>query len=349
MKWLLLISIFFAIGISGCSRLPDIPDREPMHRGKRSALENAGGEEDLSQRMRHAIEEASTLAGSSGKNEDLWKGPLELKGSGQALESQIKTRTAIMTKDSDYLLGPEDIISVTVWNHGDLSRKLQISREGEFFFPLIGKIRAEGMTAARLEKEIANLLADGYLRNPQVNVYIENYRSNKVFVLGEIENAGIYPLSGKTSLLEILSRAGGPTEAATEVIMVIRPRNPRGIKGPIPLNQAKEGEVIKIDLNALQDGDMTHNIEIKNRDTIYIPEAKFFFVFGEVASPGQYKLDEGTTVIKAISMAHGLTGKAAVNRTRILREKEGMRIVIDARMNDLIQFHDIIMIPESFF
>ncbi len=326
-----------------------------MPRVKKSAPEKGDDKGSFSEKMRRVVEKAATMTGSSGKKGDPGESPLEYKDIGRTLEPPVEAGSGIFSRDSDYLLGPEDIITVTVWNHDDLSRKLQISREGEISFPLIGKIRVASLTAALLEKEIANLLADGYLRDPQVNVYIEKHRSNKVFVLGEVGimnykgGPGIYPLTGKTSLLEILSRAGGPRQNAADVLMVIRPQNNRGRKGPIPLNQAKEGEVIKIDLIALQDGDTTQNIEIENGDTVYVPEAKFFFVFGEVKTPGRYKLEEGTTVLKGISMAHGLTDKAAVNRTKILREKKGERIVIDAGMNDTIKFQDIIMVPESFF
>ena len=85
--------------------------------------------------------------------------------------------------DRDYVLGPEDVIKIVVWDHEDLSREVHISREGKFSYPLIGKVSADELTTPQLEKHIAARLANGYLVDPQVSISIVEYKSKKVFVL----------------------------------------------------------------------------------------------------------------------------------------------------------------------
>lgn len=257
----------------------------------------------------------------------------------------------------DYVIGPEDVLKVTVWDNEDLTRTIQISREGEFSFPLVGKVHADGLTILQLERELAKRLSEGYLVNPHVTILIEEYKSKKVFVLGEVggsgkgkvEGGGTYPLTGKTTLLEIISRAGGPTPEAGDQVLVIRPLNGQPKLSPTPLEEAREGEAISLDLRALEEGDTGQNIELHNGDTIIVPKAEFFFAMGEVQKPGKYKLERDTTVLKAISLAGGLTEKAAPNRAKIIRDLEGAKREIRAKLSDKVNPHDVIVIPESFF
>ncbi|MBI2876934.1 MAG: polysaccharide biosynthesis/export family protein [Candidatus Tectomicrobia bacterium] len=259
--------------------------------------------------------------------------------------------------NKDYIIGPEDVLKITVWDNEDLTRTIRISREGEFSFPLIGTIHADGLTILELEKEIARHLADGYLINPHVTILIEEYKSKKVFVLGEVggsgkgkvEGPGTYPLTGRTTLLEIISRAGGPTPDASDQVLLIRSRNGQPKQSPTPLEEAREGEVITLDLRALEEGDIQQNIELQSGDTVIIPRAEFFFALGEVQKPGKYKLERDTTVLNAISIAGGLTEKAAPNRAKIIRDLEGAKREIRAKLSDKVQPHDVVVVPESFF
>lgn len=259
--------------------------------------------------------------------------------------------------DKDYVIGPEDVLKVTVWDNEDLTRTIQVSREGEFSFPLIGKVHADGLTILQLERELARSLSQGYLIDPHVTILIEEYKSKKVFVLGEVGGSGkgkgegpsTYPLTGRNTLLEVVSRAGGPTPEAGDQVLLIRPLNGQRKLNPTPLEEARDGEVITLDLRALEEGDIRQNIELQNGDTIIVPKAEFFFALGEVQKPGKYKLERDTTVLKAISLAGGLTEKAAPNRAKIIRDMEGAKRETRARLSDKVQPHDVIVIPESFF
>ena len=257
-------------------------------------------------------------------------------------------------EEKDYEIGPEDVLRIMVWDHDDLERVVSVSREGDFSYPLIGKVHAEGLTVAELEKEIARRLAGKYIINPQVTVKVEEYKSKKVFLMGEVggyqkrgKGAGTYYLTGKTTLIEILSQAGGPTKEAGSEVIIIRPRNKKG--NPVNPGEAKADEIIRINLRRLLEGDISQNIYVEPGDTIYVPKAEFFFVYGEVKNPGKYMLEKGTDVLKAITIAGGATEKAAIKRIKIIREKGGHKIEIRAKLTDPVQAEDIIIVPESFF
>ncbi|MBW1855212.1 MAG: polysaccharide biosynthesis/export family protein, partial [Deltaproteobacteria bacterium] len=96
----------------------------------------------------------------------------------------------------DYVIGPEDVLKIQVWDHPDMDREVHVSREGEFSYPLIGKVHANGLTVVELEKEITRRLDISYIINPQVTVAVNQFHSKKVFFLGEVVTRGTYPLTG---------------------------------------------------------------------------------------------------------------------------------------------------------
>jgi len=161
------------------------------------------------------------------------------------------------------------------------------------------------------------------------------------------QGPGSYPLTGKTTLVEVLSLAGGPNRDAGSEVVVIRPKNKKG--NPIPLERAGKDEIITINLRKLLEGDTSQNIFLEPNDTIYVPRAEYFFVFGEVKRPGRYILEKETTVLKAITTAGGVTEKAAINKTRVVRERGGKKAEIPVKMTDPVEPEDIVMVPESFF
>jgi polysaccharide export outer membrane protein len=270
--------------------------------------------------------------------------------SGQQEQILIEqTESQIVPTDKDYLIGPEDVLKIQVWDNTDLEREVQVSREGIFSFPLIGTVKANGLTVAQLEEELIKRLADGYLINPQVTITIKEYKNKMVFVLGEVDKPGKYPLTGRTDLLDVISQAGGQTVNAGDEIIIIRPQNNLKKETPTMPNEVGEGEIITVDLYRLMRGDFTLNIDLQKGDTVFVPKMSYFYVYGEVDKPGRYTLEKGTTVLKGITMAGGLTEKASKWRIKIIREKDGARIEIKAKMDQLLEPEDIISVPESFF
>jgi polysaccharide export outer membrane protein len=249
----------------------------------------------------------------------------------------------------DYLLGAEDVIEIIVWGHDDLRRVLPISLEGTITFPFIGEVRATGKSTQDLEKEMAAKLGDGYLVKPQITISVKEYNSQKVFVMGEVNKPGLYPVTKENSLIYLLSQAGGPTKDAGEEVAIIRPNNPRSKGMTLEEAEAEKVPIITINLREALTGDPKHNVSIRNGDSIIVSKIPFFFVMGEVKKPGKYNLERGTTVLMGISMGGGLTEKAAPNRTKIVREKDGKKIKMKVTMETLVQPEDTIIVPESFF
>lgn len=256
---------------------------------------------------------------------------------------------ALPGAQEDYVIGSEDVVEIIVWGHDDLERTMPVSLTGMISFPLIGEVKAEGLSATDLAGVIARKLSDGYIVNPQVTVTVREYKSQRVFLMGEINNPGTYTVTRENNILFALSQAGGPTKDAGENIVIIRPG--RSVDRALTLEEAQpnQDQIIQVNLKDALAGDSASNIAIRDGDSIIVPRMPFFFVTGEVSKPGRYNLERNTTVLMAITMAGGLTAKAAPKRTRITREENGAKMEFRADMETKVLPGDTIVVPESFF
>jgi polysaccharide export outer membrane protein len=241
----------------------------------------------------------------------------------------------------DYIVGEGDVLKITVYDHDDLTTTARVSGDGAIVFPLIGQVEVKGLTLSQISKEISALLADGFVVDPQVNIFIQEFRSKKTFIMGEVNKPGIHVLHGNTTFLELLSEAGGLTKDAGEKAIIKRKSNPSD----------KKESIITIDLKSLMEkGDTSLDIPIMDGDSIYITKAGVFYVTGEVRKPDAYKYEEGTTVIKAITMGGGFSDKASKGRVKIIRKVHGKEEVIEnVNMDEPVLPDDVIVVPESFF
>lgn len=249
----------------------------------------------------------------------------------------------------DYIIGPQDVLEITVWDNPDLLSRISVSLDGKIKYQLIGDVGASGLTAGELSSKLTELLADGYIVDPQVSVEVVEYKSQKVFIIGEATKPGTYYLTKKTTLVEAISMAGGPTKDADREVIVVRPGDAAATKEPALPYDSEGAKQIKVDLRSALEGDLRQNIDIINGDSIFIPKAKTFFIMGEVQSPGEYKLETGTTVRKAISLAGGTTDTASIGRTRVIRVVEGEEEESRIGLDEPVLPNDTIMVPESFF
>ncbi|MGA1844049.1 MAG: SLBB domain-containing protein [bacterium] len=254
----------------------------------------------------------------------------------------------------DYTIGPQDRLKIEVWDNPDLTREVSVSLMGTFTFPLIGEVQAEGLTTDQVRRELVRLLADGYLIDPQVTVTISEYRSKQVNVLGEVKNPGTYPYTRRTSLIEMISLAGGLTEEAGPEAFILRsgqglPTGLPGAEAAEPSDSDPNFSMKRVDLHELLQAGENIYFLLQEDDTIYIPRADFYYVLGEVNKPGQYKLEKDTTVLKAITTAGGNTKKANLKRVTVVRDIDGKEREMPADLFQSIQPDDIIRVPESFF
>lgn len=248
---------------------------------------------------------------------------------------------AMAAAQSNYVLGPQDVLNITVLGEEELSRKYTIEQDGSFTFPLIGRVTARGLTLRALEEELkTKLVGGGYLKNPEISVAIDAYQSQRIMVWGQVNNPGEYPLTGDMTLLSALARAGSITSTAgREAVIVRAPR-----KGEA---SGSESEILRIDLNDLQAGNMALNIPLMDGDTINVPKAQSVFVSGHVKTPGAYAVEEGMTVLQALSLAGGLTDRGSDRRINITRTVDGKKKELKGvKLTSLVQPGDTIVVGQ---
>jgi len=228
---------------------------------------------------------------------------------------------------SDYKIGPEDLLEIEVFQVGEMKTLARVSARGDIRVPLAGRIKASGMTVAGLEADISERLRT-YIADPLVSVFIREYRSQRITVIGEIKEPHTYMAAGQKFLLDIISEAGGLTDQASSICYV-----QRGI------GDGEEKEIYLIDLNELLlNGRTELNIPLESGDVVHIPRAGVFFVDGAVESPGYFKIENRTTLTQALSMAKGLKYEASRNRVRVYREKGGgEREVLEADYDSILK------------
>jgi polysaccharide export outer membrane protein len=207
-----------------------------------------------------------------------------------------------------YRLGPDDQVQVTVFEFAELSTTVAVGKTGTITVPLLGDVRAAGLTTRELAGRLADRLED-YVVNPQVDVVVAEYRSQWVMVTGEVGEPGRIALRGGTDLKEALTEAKGFRESAGEVIKISRRAN--GIAGP--------AEVV-VDRQDFERGQ--NNPMLKHGDIITIDRAAYCFVEGEVEQPGKVQLERGMTLLRAISEAGGLSDWANHKLVRMRRAGE---------------------------
>jgi polysaccharide biosynthesis/export protein len=257
----------------------------------------------------------------------------------------------------DYRVGGYDVLDITVYEEGDLSRQnIRVSGDGYISFPLIGRLHVDGLSTSDIERLISSKLSEGqFLLDAHVSVTVSDFKSNQFIVLGSVKEPGTYSLQAKERVLEAISKAGGiDFEQGGKEGMIIRTLNPN-----TPIERKI---VILIELpSLLKGGDQRSNLLLADKDLIYIPKAEYFYIIGEVQNPGSYAyLEKKITLVEAISMAGGFTSIAGRNRTRIIREEDGAEKIIEVKVDAItkagkkrqdirIEPGDVIVVPESFF
>jgi polysaccharide export outer membrane protein len=250
---------------------------------------------------------------------------------------------------TDYVVGPQDVLTITSYDQADLSGKFTLEADGTFTYPLIGRVKAGGLTLRALEDSLKKRLKDeGFFRNPQITVSVETYKSQKVFVVGEVRTPGTYPLSGNMSLVEAIARAGSTLPTASGEAIVVHPA--KGASGPTLPNQDSAAKNERVDLRAMQNGVFTDNIVLRDGDTIFVPRAESVYVFGQVKNPGAYPLQQkDTSVLQALSLAGGITDRGATTRIRIVRMVGREKKELKVNLSDIVLPGDTVIVAERIF
>jgi len=269
--------------------------------------------------------------------------------SAQALTAS-PTASAPETVPDEYLINVQDTVNVTVWENADLTGKFVVQPDGVITLPLVGRIKAAGLSVRNFEAQLTRALADGFLIEPRVAVTLDQQRGSRVFIFGAVSSPGAYAMPEGQTLIEALVRAG---YASASQVVVVRPKRPSA--GPTMPENAGDAEVIRVNLKEhekdVEQGSLARNIPLHDGDTIFIPRSDptRIFVSGQVRTPGAFSITENTTVLQALTLAGGVTESAAINRLRIMRIVDGKQKTINAKITDVVQPGDTLVVPERYF
>jgi polysaccharide biosynthesis/export protein len=263
---------------------------------------------------------------------------------------------------ANYVLGANDQILIRAFQVQEIGeRPYRIDMDGNIDLPLVGMVKAGGLSVDELEAELVKRLAT-YVRNPQVSVTVVQYRSEPVFFIGAFLRPGIYPLQGRRTLVEMLSSIGGLQPNASRRITVKRNLE----YGPIPLpnavtDKAANTSTIEISMGSLRDQvNPAEDIVLMPYDQISVSRAEMIYVFGEVNRVGTVELGEreSVSVIQAISMSGGLARDADIEKARILRPVMNsskraeiplnLKLILAGKSNDFpLMPNDLLYVPRS--
>lgn len=250
---------------------------------------------------------------------------------------------------TEYIVGSQDVLTIMVFDEAQLTGRYTVESDGTFIFPWIGRIAAKGMTLRGIEERLTKLLADGYLTVPQVTVLVEHYRSQNVFIMGEVRTPGKYALTGSMTLIEALAQAGWTSSTASNEVLIVHPKEQGAALGPLMPDDNGNADVVRVNLKELQAGRLSSNVAIQDGDTIFVPKAETFFITGHVRNPGSYVMERGITVLQAISLAGGISDRGSTRRIKVLRVVDGKKQDIGVKLTDLVQPGDTVVVPQRFF
>jgi polysaccharide export outer membrane protein len=262
---------------------------------------------------------------------------------------------------ADYILGADDQVELWTPEAEELNTKvMRVEGNGSITIPLVGAVKAAGLTPKQLSTEISKKL-EKYYHRPQVVVFVTEYRSQPVSVFGAVNTPGVQQVQGRKTLVEMLSKAGGPRQDAGPTVVITR----RAEWGPIPVEGATmdpsgEFSTAEIDLKAVTTAERPQdNIAVKPNDVITVRKARLVYVVGDVQRSGGFVLTErdGMSVLQALSMAGGLKVTASAKNARIIRKDESspgegkpvdLKAMLSGKETDFdLQPDDILYVPDS--
>ncbi len=245
-------------------------------------------------------------------------------------------------------LGIGDLVEFSVFGVPDLTSKSRVNDDGELTIPLAGLVKVAGMTLREAEKAVATtMIAGGFLKAPQISLFVVESVSQNVNVLGEVNRPGTYPMLGARTLYDAVSAAGGLTQKAGETITVRHHEHP--------------DQPIAIPLHSGSGGELASSLSqpVSSGDTITVSQAGIVYVVGAVAHPSGFVLEGGgsISVLKALALAGGTTPTASLTHSRIIRRNPDgktqdlpipLNKILEAKAEDpVLQPNDVFFIPDS--
>lgn len=256
---------------------------------------------------------------------------LMLVGATPALSQTAAQSAGQAAGERGYVLGPSDAISVKVYGQNEFDIQTRVKPDGTIVMPLIGKVQASGKNVIQLADEIAERLERGnYLRDPIVNVEINEYNSRYVRVAGKVASPGLVPLDRNYRVLDVLLRSGWVREGGSQFVL---------------LRRSADNKEVRLDTDELAKGGTGSDITLEAGDTLYIEDSELVFITGQVNRPGGYPLKPGMTIARLIAAAGGVAATGSSGKVNL---KRGAK---ESQVDDqtTLQKDDVVTIRERLF
>lgn len=230
-----------------------------------------------------------------------------------------------------YILGPGDILEISSIGRGDYSARVRVQVDGTVQLPLIGTLTATDRTTLQLADDIKSALKKGgYFTNPVISVEVTSFASRYATVLGDVASPGLVPIDREYRMSEIIARVGGVRDSGADILTLRR----------------ESGEEVQLSIHDLSTGTGDKDPQVFAGDKIYVPQAATFYIYGQIASPGTYKIDRDMTLRKAIARSGGLTPSGSEKRIRVYRNGEEIK---KFDLSNPINAGDVVVVGERFF
>jgi polysaccharide export outer membrane protein len=278
---------------------------------------------------------------------------------------QDLSKPAEITPPPDYVVGPEDVLQIDVFDVKELSTLLvRVDNDGTIGLPLIGRVRASGLNSQELKKQLEADWGKSYLENPQVSVFVKEFHAQRVAVIGAVEEPGLYDLTSARTLIDMLSMAGGLSKrvsgASGRYVYITRKVGFEDL-APAAGMRLLAPDKLEVEIRRLlYSGDASLNIEIKAFDIVSVSKADIVYVAGSgVKKPAGFILEDRdkVTVLQALAMAEGFSSNALKKSAFVVRtQPDGStkRINVDlgkvvkGRAPDIeMAGNDILYVPKS--
>jgi polysaccharide export outer membrane protein len=250
---------------------------------------------------------------------------------------------AEVSHPNDVLVSSGDLLVVSVYGAPDYHYEVRVSSQGDASLPMVGNIKLAGLSTVQAENAIARSLKDqGFFTDPRVSVFVKEYATEGISIMGEVQHPGIYPLLGHRTLLDAISAAGGTTPKAGKSVTITH------------RDQPDSAETVKL---STAEGQTMSDVKIRPGDTVVVSTAGVVYVVGAVRDPMGIIMDNPhLSVLQAIAMAHGTNSTAAMGSAKLIRNVNGTRQqipipldkMLEAKGSDLaLQANDIVFVPTS--
>lgn len=258
--------------------------------------------------------------------------------------ASMNPQSSVGAPDSSLRLGTGDLLELNVYNVPELSSKTRVSSSGDVYLPLINYVHLAGLTLEEAQQLVEKRYTDGgFLKDPHVSLFVDEYASQGASVLGEVTKPGVYPVLGEQRLFDLISSAGGFTEKAGKSITVTH------------RNQPEKPVTVALGRNVTDNPES--NLPVFPGDTVVVRRADVVYVVGDVGRPSGFMMDTGSvTVLQAIALAGGTNHTAKLSGAKIIRKgPQGMsespvhlKQILEAKAPDLpLQADDILFVPTS--